>query len=55
MPKGEDTRHHPTRKVDRSSLDTTAGSMFGAMDTLKNQLIAQGRYNPEWDKETEEK
>ena len=53
MAKGEDTRHHEKRKVSRSSLDQTTTSMFGAMDTLKQQLIAQGRYNPDWDKEEE--
>ena len=47
MPRGEDTRHHQGRKVGRTELSGTAESMFGAMDTLKDQLIAQGRYVPE--------
>jgi hypothetical protein len=54
MARGERSEHHPKRKVDRSSLDSTAGSMFGAMDTLKAQLIAQGRYIPEDESEENE-
>jgi len=45
MARGERSEHHPKRKVDRASLDSTAGSMFGAMDTLKAQLVSQGRYS----------
>jgi hypothetical protein len=54
MARGERSENHPNRKVDRSSLDKTASSMLGAMDALKQQLIAQNRYNPAWDKEEEE-
>jgi hypothetical protein len=54
MARGEDTRHHQGRKVGRTDLSGTAESMFGAMDTLKAQLIAQGRYIPEDESEENE-
>ena len=54
MARGKRSENDPKRKVDRAALTSTTDSMFGAMDYLKSQLIAQGRYNPEWDKEEEE-
>ena len=54
MAKGEDTRHHPSRKVGRADLENTTSAMFGAMDDLKAQLVAQGRYNPAWDEPEED-
>jgi hypothetical protein len=50
MARGEDTGNHPNRKVGRAALESTTNSLFGAMDSLKAQLVSQGRYNPEWDK-----
>lgn len=55
MARGNNEAHNPKRKVGRAELENTTGSLFGAMESLKSQLIAQGRYNPEWDKEEEEK
>jgi hypothetical protein len=48
--RGQDTGNHPNRKVGRAELENTTNSLFGAMDSLKAQLVSQGRYNPEWDK-----